>query len=240
MRKTGSVVLLMMFAIGSALMAAPQIHVDNENYDFGEVREGSVVTHVFTLSNTGDEPLVISDVWASCGCTTAALSKKTLAPGEIVELEAILNTAGIQGPTGKTVYVESNDPDKPRLTLRLIGSIQSGAELQAYHIPAEDLKYWFYVLIDLRDPSAYETSHIIGAVNLAHEDMLDWVRPLPTDTIIIVYDQDGSLADRAAQELNDTGFPNAKSLFGGFNEWLRQFRGKYLMGSDVVEDEPSS
>jgi len=69
--------------------------------------------------------------------------------------------------------------------------------------------------------------------------MLDWVRPLPKDTIIIVYDKDGSLGDRAAQALNDTGFPNAKSLFGGFNEWLRQFRGKYLMGVDVAEDEPS-
>ena len=239
MRKIGIVVLLMTFAVGSTLMAAPQIHVDKENYDFGEVREGVIVTHAFIISNTGDEPLVISDVWASCGCTTTALTKRTLAPGETVELEAILNTAGIQGPTGKTVYVESNDPDTPSLTLRLIGSIQSGAELQAYHIPAEDLKYWFYVLIDLRNTDAYEASHIIGAVNLPYEDMLDWVRPLPKDTIIIVYDEDGSLGDRAAQALNDTGFPNAKSLFGGFNEWLRQFRGKYLMGVDVAEDEPS-
>ena len=239
MRKIGIVVSLMLCVVGSALMAAPQIHVDNENYDFGEVREGSVVTHAFVISNTGDEPLVISDVWASCGCTTTALAKKTLAPGETIELEAILNTAGIQGPTGKSVYVESNDPAQPRLTLRLIGSIQSGVELQVYHIPAEDLKYWFYVLIDLRESDAYETSHIIGAVRLSYEKMLDWVNPLPQDTIIIVYDEDGSLGDRAAQILNDTGFPNAKSLFGGFNEWVRQFRGKYLATSEVDEDGSS-
>jgi rhodanese-related sulfurtransferase len=239
MKKIGILAWLLVLAFDLVLLASPKVQVDNATCDFGELREGDIVTHMFLLSSTGDAPLVIEKVWASCGCTTTALPKTTLAPGESVELEVVLNTVGMQGPIGKSVYVESNDPDSPRLTLHLAGSVQAGIELQAYHIPSEDLRYWFYVLIDLRNPEAYSEQHIIGAINLSPETLNDWVSQLPKDTLMILYDQDGTLSDAAAQELNAAGFPNAKSLFGGLNEWVRQFRGSYLITADVPEDEQS-
>jgi len=99
-------------------LAAPRITVDNPVYA-ADVQSGSTASHVFTVSNTGDETLMISLVQTSCGCTTATLPKPDLAPGEAIGLEAKVNTVGFTGKVEKTVEVQSNDPANPSLTLRL-------------------------------------------------------------------------------------------------------------------------
>lgn len=231
MKRIAVSTLIVIVGLGFTLMAAPKIQVDKPVYDFGEVLEGSPVTHTFVLSNVGDEMLTISRVWASCGCTTTALAKTSLAPGESVTLEAIVDTAGFGGAISKSIYVESDDPEIPTLTLRIIGSVAQGEKMQKYHIPADDLNYWFYVLIDLRDPQDFATGHLLGAINVPLSELADWISPLPRETLIILYDQDGSLSDEAAQDLNDTGFPNAKSLFGGLNEWMRRLDDRFLLSA---------
>ncbi|MCK4600183.1 DUF1573 domain-containing protein, partial [Candidatus Bipolaricaulota bacterium] len=174
--------------------------------------------------------LTISRVWASCGCTTTALAKTSLASGESVELDAILNTAELSGGIhNKNIYIDSNDPMNPTLTLRITGSVEQGKKMQKYHIPAEDLSYWFYMLIDLRDQQDFAGGHLIGAINVPLSKLEDWINPLPRETLIILYDQDGSLSDEAAQDLNIGGFSNAKSLFGGLNEWMRRLDDKFLL-----------
>ncbi len=110
--------LLAVSLCGSLCLAAPRIAVDNAVYT-ADVQSGSTVGHVFTLSNTGDETLMISLVQTSCGCTTATLPKPDLAPGESIGLEARVNTAGFTGTVEKTVDVQSNDPANPSLVLRL-------------------------------------------------------------------------------------------------------------------------
>src|SRR5437879_3781402 len=49
---------------------AAKMDFKEENYNFGEVPEGPQVTHEFKFANTGKEPLILSNVHASCGCTT--------------------------------------------------------------------------------------------------------------------------------------------------------------------------
>ena len=232
MKRIVILTLIVIVGLGFTLVAAPKIDVDHPVYDFGEVLEGFPVTHTFVLSNLGDETLTISRVWASCGCTTTALAKTSLSPGESVDLDAILNTAGLSGDIrNKDIYIESNDPVNPTLTLRIIGSVEQGEKMQKYHIPAEDLNYWFYVLIDLQDQQDFAVGHLIGAINVPLAELEDWINPLPRETLIILYDQDGSLSDEAAQDLNGSGFPNAKSLFGGLNEWMRRLDDRFLLSA---------
>jgi len=57
MKKIGIVSLIAIGALGIAVIAGPNISVDNAVYDFGEVLEGIAVIHTFILSNVGDESL---------------------------------------------------------------------------------------------------------------------------------------------------------------------------------------
>lgn len=228
MKKIGILSLLLIVTLRVAVVAAPRISVGTPVYDFGEVLEGIAVVHTFILSNIGDEPLSIERVWTSCGCTTTALAKTNLAPGESVALEAIVDTAGFSGTISKSIYVESNDPVTPKLTLRMVGTIKRG---EWYHIAVGDLNYLFYLLIDLREPEDYAASHLMGAINIPFAELGDWMTRLPHGVLIILYDQDGVLSDEAAQTLNDAGFPEAKSLLGGLNEWMRQFKEKFIVSA---------
>src|SRR5690606_3303609 len=50
--------------------SSAMLEVENDSYDFGEIKEGEKVEHEFRFINTGSSPLIISNVQASCGCTT--------------------------------------------------------------------------------------------------------------------------------------------------------------------------
>jgi len=227
MKKIVASFVLLVVLSGVGVLAAPQITANESVYQFGTVLEGVVVTHTFVLTNSGDEALAITSVHTSCGCTTTDLAKKNLAPGESVNLDAILDTVGFGGRTiTKMIYVESNDPAEPKFVLQLKGTVNRA---QQYNIACGDLNYLFYLLVDLRDPEMYAASHMLGAINIPYDELNDWTDRLPTGVLIIFYDQDGTLSDQAAQVLNKNGFPEAKSLLGGLNEWTRTFKDKFIL-----------
>ena len=226
MKKIVASIVLLVVLSGVGVFAAPQITANESVYQFGTVLEGVVVTHTFVLTNNGDEALAITSVHTSCGCTTTDLAKKNLAPGESVNLDAILDTVGFGGRTiTKMIYVESNDPANPKLVLQLKGTVNRA---QQYNIACGDLNYLFYLLVDLRDAEMYAASHMLGAINIPYDELNDWTDRLPTGVLIILYDQDGTLSDQAAQVLNKNGFPEVKSLLGGLNEWTRTFKDKFI------------
>lgn len=215
MRRTILAVLLL--TIGASLIATGtvELSVDNPVFDFGTVMEGSFVIHKFVLTNTGDESLTITRVSTSCGCTTTALAKSTLEPGDSVELEAVFDTNGYGGrKVTKGIYVYVNDGTDAALSLRMTGEVKRVAD---YNITAGDLYLNFYLLIDLRSPDAYAAGHLSGAENIPYEELEGWVEYLPRNFLTIVYDQDGTLGDLAAQWLLDQGFTAAKSLLGGLD-----------------------
>lgn len=225
MKRSLVVALFILVGLGLTTLGAPKISVDQSQYNFGEVSAGIAVVHTFVLANTGDQPLVIKSVRTSCGCTTTALAKTTLNPGEAVNLTVTFDSAGYSGKVGKRVYVTSNDPTTPVLTLILTGTVNKPAP---YNISAADLNYLFYVLIDLRSPKEYAASHLLGAINIPYDTLNAWLDKLPKGVLIILYDQNGSLSDKAAQMMNKAGFPQAKSLLGGFNEWMRLYKNRYV------------
>ena len=76
-------------------------------HDFGKIKQGVPVTHEFTFTNTGKTPLVITNVQASCGCTTPAWSKDPIPPGGKGFIKATYNAASMGG-FNKTVTVMAN------------------------------------------------------------------------------------------------------------------------------------
>ena len=75
-----------------------------------------------------------------------------------------------------------------------------------------------YMLIDMRDGSAYEYGHIDGAVNIPQEALSS--AELPRDRKLIIYCRSGIISGEAAEELCGRGY-DACELAGGYVEWLR-------------------
>jgi Protein of unknown function (DUF1573) len=78
-----------------------------QSYDFGKIKQGTPATHEFKFKNTGKVPLVITNVQASCGCTTPDWSKEPIAPGAEGFIKATYNAANMGG-FNKTVTVMAN------------------------------------------------------------------------------------------------------------------------------------
>lgn len=89
-----------------------------DTYDFGSIPQGTPVNHVFSFKNTGTEPLVITSVTASCGCTTPEWPKEPVRPGATASIKAIYNAAAM-GPFTKTITVVSNaNPNQKVLIIK--------------------------------------------------------------------------------------------------------------------------
>ena len=114
--------------VGSALaeqgISPPDIEFSEELWDFGTIKEGDVVTHVFEVKNLGGAELVISKVRPSCGCTAALLSSGEVPPGGTSQIEVTFNSSGFKGKVTKYIYVESNDPDEPRAKLTITVTVE--------------------------------------------------------------------------------------------------------------------
>lgn len=96
------------FAFISQAIAQPQIEFQESNHNFGEVVEGDQAVHEFTFTNSGDQPLVISRVSASCGCTTPFWTKEPVMPGKTGVIKASYNSQGRPGNFRKSITIVSN------------------------------------------------------------------------------------------------------------------------------------
>jgi Protein of unknown function (DUF1573) len=84
------------------------IEYEKDKYEFGVVNEGDMVEHVFKFTNTGKEPLIISNARGTCGCTVPTWPKEPVAPGARGEIKVQFNTKGKPGPQSKRVTVTAN------------------------------------------------------------------------------------------------------------------------------------
>ena len=114
--------------ITNARPEAPQgssttIGFENDVHDFGTIQDGDKVTHTFTFTNTGDEPLVISNARGSCGCTVPEWERNPVMPGQTGSLtvEYDSNNKGAVGGKIDTKFVTvtaNTVPATHRLTVR--------------------------------------------------------------------------------------------------------------------------
>ena len=84
------------------------IKLDKPSYDFGKVKEGTLVETTIKVTNTGTEPLVLTNCHASCGCTTSACPKDPIAPGQVVEIPVKFDSKGKPGHQRKEVTITAN------------------------------------------------------------------------------------------------------------------------------------
>ena len=92
-------------------------------HDYGKVKKGGDGNCEFVFTNTGNEPLILSNVKASCGCTVPTWTKEPIMPGKTGTIKVRYNTNTSPQSFTKTITVSSNSINAPRLTLKIKGTI---------------------------------------------------------------------------------------------------------------------
>lgn len=85
-----------------------EITFEESTFNFGDITQGDKVEHVFAFANSGTEPLVLSRVMTTCGCTAPSWPKEPIAPGAKAEIKISFNSTGKMGMQNKVITVISN------------------------------------------------------------------------------------------------------------------------------------
>lgn len=105
-----------------------------ETHDYGTIPQGTPVRHKFEFSNTGKEPIIISNVQKTCGCTITDWTKEPVLPGQKGFVMAEFNAAK-EGPFTKAITVQS-DAKTPSVKLYFKGTVQKSE--QAGSVPEQN------------------------------------------------------------------------------------------------------
>jgi hypothetical protein len=108
-----------------AQIIPPKISAPQQEFDFGDIIEGKIVKHDFIIFNLGGEPLTISKVKASCGCTVANPAKNDLLPNDTTTIKVSFNSTHRMGKQHKYVYIFSNDPENPQYRIEFSANVLS-------------------------------------------------------------------------------------------------------------------
>lgn len=107
-----------------AQTAKPKIGVSVDEWKFGAVDQGEIREGKVIVSNSGSAKLLIKKVGVTCGCVSTSIGSEVLDVGQTTELKIKLDSNRVSGEISKEVFIESNDPERPSATIRVVGSIQ--------------------------------------------------------------------------------------------------------------------
>jgi hypothetical protein len=93
-------------------------------HQFSDIKEGEKAEKVFTFTNIGNSPIIISSVKASCGCTTPDWTKEPILPNQKGTIKAVYNSVGRPGIFFKTITISSN-ASEPTVQLQIKGNVLS-------------------------------------------------------------------------------------------------------------------
>lgn len=106
------------------VVTGPSITMDKDVHDYGDVQFGGDGSCQFKVTNTGTEPLIISNCKGSCGCTVPKCDSNPVLPGESSIITVKYDTKR-PGPINKSVTVNSNAVNEPVKVVRIKGNVGS-------------------------------------------------------------------------------------------------------------------
>ncbi len=117
------------FALAQAQVAGAKIEFEKLEHDYGTIDQGANGATEFRFTNTGTEPLIISNAKGSCGCTVPEWPKEPIAPGASASIKVKYDTKRV-GPISKTVTITSNAVDNANTLLKIKGTVNAVASEQ--------------------------------------------------------------------------------------------------------------
>lgn len=105
---------------------APDFKFEVEEYNYGTIKQGETVNYEFKFTNTGKEPLIISNAAGSCGCTVPVWPKEPIGKGQSSTIKVTFNSTGKMGMQDKTVTLTSNAKSGSKV-LHIKGNVEAPA-----------------------------------------------------------------------------------------------------------------
>lgn len=106
--------------------SGPMITLNKEVHDYGTIDQNANGTCEFKVTNTGDQPLIISNCKGSCGCTVPKCDTAPIAPGASSVITVKYATERV-GPINKSVTITSNAVNAPTKIIRIKGEVKASA-----------------------------------------------------------------------------------------------------------------
>jgi hypothetical protein len=114
-------VFLFSFSSFSQQSKGPVIKFNSVVHDYGTVYQGADGNCNFSFKNDGDEPIILSNVRSSCGCTVPVWPKDPILPGQTSSIKVTYDTKRL-GTISKQITVISNATE-PSLILNIKGNV---------------------------------------------------------------------------------------------------------------------
>lgn len=107
-----------------------QIKFNKETHDYGTIKNGADGSCVFEFTNTGTEPLMITNAKGSCGCTVPEWPKEPIAPGAKASIKVNYDTKRT-GAINKSVTITSNASNEPTKIVYIKGEVLAPETIEA-------------------------------------------------------------------------------------------------------------
>jgi hypothetical protein len=102
----------------------PVLTLEKQTHDFGKIKPGDIVNYDFKFTNTGKAPLIITDGYASCGCTKPTWPTAPVKPGESGVIHVTFDSKGKLGLQDKLITITANtNPSQNHM--HLIGDVEA-------------------------------------------------------------------------------------------------------------------
>lgn len=114
----------------------PIMSLESLTVDYGTIEENAEPLRIVKFTNTGEEPLIITNARGSCGCTVPQWPKQPIMPGETSQIEIRYDTKRV-GPFNKTVRITTNENNDGH-TITVKGKVVKKEEMEG--VPGSEKK----------------------------------------------------------------------------------------------------
>src|ERR1700751_3436880 len=109
-----NILALLLVSLSYQLTAQAQLKFTDTKKNFGFVKKGESVEFIYYFTNTGNQPLVITDAKAECSCTKVTWPKEPILPGKSNSINVLFDTSPTYDRQDRVVEVISNDVKSPQ------------------------------------------------------------------------------------------------------------------------------
>jgi hypothetical protein len=113
----------------AASTSSAEITFETETHDYGTIDYGADGNYAFKFTNTGKDPLVITDCKGSCGCTVPKWPREPIMKGQANYINVSYDTKR-PGPFTKTITVSSNAAKNPTKVITIKGVVKSAEQTE--------------------------------------------------------------------------------------------------------------